>query len=356
MNTKITIIVFLLFSSFSYAHWADLASLDIYLEETESKLLLNFPTAFVADYDDDKDNQISEQELRMHKKALEEFFNENIVLKDEQANRPSLDISIGQVIKNLDIGENTHSNIILQYSWRKAPKSIYINYELFSDDAPAASNIASIYRNNKVESFVFSPSNRMLRLEPKQIPWWQQAKSFLLLGIKHILTGYDHLLFLLTIIILGGNLKSLFKIITAFSFSHSITLTLAVLNIFTLPARFVESMIALSIIYVAAENLWRDPEKATKQRWLLSLFFGLIHGLGFAGILREMSLTKTNLLSSLVSFNIGVEIGQVAIVSLAYLILLALKRWSWSSSVRSALSLGAVVIGVFWFIERAFVL
>ena len=354
---KKTLLILFLFSFVVvYAHWADLASLDIYMQDKETKLVLNFPTNFVADYDDNKDNQISPQELELHRQELLEFFNKNIVVVNKQGQSPKLTIAANNIVKNLDIGENTHSNINLNYLWPKKPEAITISYKLFNPDAPAASNIASIYRDDRVENFVFTPQNRVLRLEPIQISWWQQAKSFLILGIKHILTGYDHLLFLLTIIVLGGSLKSLLKIITAFSISHSITLTLAVLNIFTLPARFVEAMIALSIIYVAAENLWRDPEKAARWRWLLTLGFGLIHGLGFAGVLREMALPKASLVSSLLSFNLGVELGQIAIVSVVYFILVFLKRWSWSSSLRWALSMGAGIIGVFWFIERAFIL
>ena len=127
--------------------------------------------------------------------------------------------------------------------------------------------------------------------------------SFFLLGIEHILTGYDHLLFLLALILRGGNLWSLFKIITAFTIAHSITLALAALNIVMLPERLVEATIALSIAYVAAENLFM--RKAVSHRWAVSFLFGLVHGFGFSNVLRELGLPKEGLLWSLLNFNLG---------------------------------------------------
>ena len=108
-----------------------------------------------------------------------------------------------------------------------------------------------------------------------------------MLGIEHILTGYDHLLFLLALILRGGNIWSLLKIITAFTLAHSITLALAAFNIMVLPGRLVEAIIALSIAYVAAENLFL--RKALSHRWAVSFLFGLVHGFAFSNVLRELA-------------------------------------------------------------------
>ena len=128
---------------------------------------------------------------------------------------------------------------------------------------------------------------------------WVSIGDFIILGIKHILTGYDHILFLLALIVIGLSLKDVLKIISAFTVAHSITLFLAALNIIRLNSRFVESVIALSICYIAIENLFR---KKADQRWLIAFGFGLIHGFGFASILQELTISRNNLLPSVLSF------------------------------------------------------
>ncbi|WP_264321903.1 HupE/UreJ family protein [Zarconia navalis] len=148
---------------------------------------------------------------------------------------------------------------------------------------------------------------------------------------------------------LGGGLGILFKVVTAFTLAHSITLSLAVLNLVSLPTPFIESAIALSVVWVAAENLWR---KEVRHRWLLTFGFGLIHGLGFAGILQEMNLATTNLALTLASFNIGVEIGQLCVVTIAFFAVRWLQKYSWALHLRHWVSLGTIAIGSFWFAQR----
>ena len=175
--------------------------------------------------------------------------------------------------------------------------------------------------------------------------------SFFLLGIEHILTGYDHLLFLLALILRGGNLWSLFKIITAFTIAHSITLALAALNIVMLPERFVEATIALSIAYVAAENLFM--RKAVSHRWAVSFLFGLVHGFGFSNVLRELGLPKEGLLWSLLNFNLGVEAGQAMAVLVVVPILIWLRRFKWEPRAVVAMSIVVLAVGLTLFVERA---
>ena len=178
--------------------------------------------------------------------------------------------------------------------------------------------------------------------------------GFLTLGFEHILTGYDHLLFLLTLLMLGGNLRYLLKVVTAFTLAHSITLSLAVLNLITLSPRLVESGIALSIAYVAAENIWQSQEKAARWRWLLTFVFGLIHGMGFAGMLQDLDVGGSSLVASLISFNLGVELGQLIVVSAAFSLLQMVKRIPWELAFRRAVSGSAALMGLFWFMQRAF--
>ena len=178
------------------------------------------------------------------------------------------------------------------------------------------------------------------------------AGSFFPLGIEHILTGYDHLLFLLALMLRGGGLWSLLKIITAFTVAHSITLALAALDVVVLPSALIESVIALSIAYVALENLL--PRYAVSRRWAVSFLFGLVHGFGFSAVLREIGLPKENLLLSLLNFNLGVEAGQLTVVLLVVPILMRLQSKTWEPRMVAIISGAILAVGVALFIERAF--
>jgi len=176
--------------------------------------------------------------------------------------------------------------------------------------------------------------------------------SFVLLGIEHILTGWDHLLFLLGLLLRGGNWLSLAKIVTAFTLAHSITLALAALNIVVLPDRLVEAVIALSIAFVAAENLFGTPVVA--RRWLVSFCFGLVHGFGFSSALRDLGLSTHGLVLSLFGFNAGVEIGQGLVVAVALPALVVLRHTRWERRMVWSSSLAIFLVGAVLFIERAF--
>ena len=178
------------------------------------------------------------------------------------------------------------------------------------------------------------------------------AGSFFPLGIEHILTGYDHLLFLLALMLRGGGLWSLLKIITAFTVAHSITLALAALDLVVLPSALVESVIALSIAYVALENLL--PRYAVSRRWAVSFLFGLMHGFGFSSVLREIGLPKENLLLSLLNFNLGVEVGQLTVVLLVVPILMRLKSKPWEPRMVATISGVILAVGLVLFVDRAF--
>jgi HupE / UreJ protein len=189
------------------------------------------------------------------------------------------------------------------------------------------------------------------------------ALRFLRLGVLHIFTGYDHVAFLIGLLLLGGSFRTLVKIVTSFTLAHSITLALAALDILAPPPRLIEPLIAASIVFVAAENLWalrsrgegREAEAAAalRHRWMLTFAFGLVHGFGFASALRELHLPRAGLAASLVTFNLGVEVGQVCIVAVALplLALLRRKRWFVPAGVR-ALSGAVGAAGLFWLVQR----
>ena len=180
----------------------------------------------------------------------------------------------------------------------------------------------------------------------------RDTASFVLLGVEHILTGWDHLLFLLGLLLRGGGWLALAKIITAFTLAHSVTLALAVLGIAVLPDRLVEAVIALSIAFVAAENLFLRP--VVVRRWLVSFCFGLVHGFGFSSALRELGLPSHGLLLSLFGFNAGVEIGQALVVAVALPAFVLVRNTRWERRMIWSSSLAILLVAVVLFVERAF--
>jgi hydrogenase/urease accessory protein HupE len=180
------------------------------------------------------------------------------------------------------------------------------------------------------------------------------VKKFLPAGIHHILIGPDHLLFLVGLLLLGGTVRQLATIVTAFTVAHSITLSLAALNIVSPPARIIEPAIALSIVYVGADNLLiRDGRDV--RAWI-AFAFGFIHGFGFANVLREMDLPARALGWSLFAFNIGVEIGQLLVVAVVATALAMLRARNETVGRQLAFA-GSIVVmaaGAFWFVQRVF--
>ncbi len=180
------------------------------------------------------------------------------------------------------------------------------------------------------------------------------VQKFVPEGIRHILIGPDHLLFLVGLLLLGGTVRQLLLVVTGFTVAHSITLSLAVLNVVTPPGRLVEPVIALSIIYVGVDNLMARGGR--DMRVWIALVFGLIHGFGFASVLRDMGLPTGALGWSLFSFNLGVEIGQLAVAVVVAAALIGLQSRSEVASRRLATagSIAVIAVGTFWFIERVF--
>lgn len=175
--------------------------------------------------------------------------------------------------------------------------------------------------------------------------------SFFRLGMEHILTGYDHLLFLFSLLIARQTIKQYASVITAFTIAHCITLTLTVLDIIDIPSRIVEPAIALSICYFAIENI---VKKEVKNRWLITFIFGLIHGMGFADLLKGMHLPKSSLGLNIFSFNLGIEVVQLGILVVLLPLLFMLQKWKHSARIVQTCSAAAFVFGGVWFTERIF--
>ena len=181
------------------------------------------------------------------------------------------------------------------------------------------------------------------------------VQRFVASGIHHIMIGPDHILFLIGLLLLGGGMWPLLKIVTAFTVAHSVTLSLAALGLVTPSVQLIEPAIALSIVYVGADNLLVAKYGRDVRAWV-ALGFGLIHGFGFASVLGELDLPRQALGWSLFSFNLGVEIGQVCIVLVVASTLAAVRRRhaAWDRRIVVLGSTGVIAAGVFWFVERVF--
>ena len=186
---------------------------------------------------------------------------------------------------------------------------------------------------------------------------WDVARSYFVLGVEHILTGYDHLLFVVALVLLLGKLGVVVRAATAFTVAHSLTLIGTTLGVIGLAQAPVEALIALSIVFLAVEVVKQDPANprlSERIPWVVAFGFGLIHGFGFAGALREIGLPEGDVPTALLTFNLGVEAGQLVVVALTLAVLAAVRRFA-APALRPVKLAASYAIGItasFWFIQR----
>jgi len=190
-------------------------------------------------------------------------------------------------------------------------------------------------------------------IENKSISLLSKFNYYLILGFKHIIPkGLDHILFIIGLFLLSAKIKNLFWQVTSFTFAHSLTLILGGLKIIIIPSYIVEPIIALSISYIAIENIF--VQNLSKLRPYIIFIFGLLHGLGFAGILNELEVLKDSFVISLLAFNIGIELGQILVLVLCYFLIAFLfkeKKW-YRKLITKPISAIIALIGIFWFFQR----
>lgn len=244
-------------------------------------------------------------------------------------------------------------------AWR-CPAGGALRYRatLFLEIDPRARHMVTVEGDTKRFGLLSAGNETLEILAAPESPW-SVAGRYLVAGIEHIAIGFDHIAFLVATVVWGRRFWPLAKVITAFTVAHSITLSLAALEVFSPPSSIVEPLIAASIVYVAAENWFvRD----LRHRWRVSFAFGLVHGFGFAGVLQDYGLPEDALVPALAAFNAGVEVGQLAIVTVVLAALLGIDRAQRARGVsplpdaRVALGISAVVgaMGAWWFVERVF--
>ncbi len=248
----------------------------------------------------------------------------------------------------------TGNHVLLNVTWRCPPihGGLVYRVTLFQELDPAARHMV-VFADGSGRLVLLGMNAQEVDLAGARAVFRDVVARYLVAGIEHISIGFDHIAFVIAIILWGRRPWPLFKIVTAFTLAHSVTLSLAVLGVVSLPSRWVEAIIAASIVYVAVENFFlRDVE----GRWRPSLLFGLVHGFGFAGALRQFGLPDQAFVPALASFNLGVEIGQLAIVVTALSVLYVLDRLTGAAGrdprVVFVCSGLIFLFGMYWLAER----
>lgn len=272
---------------------------------------------------------------------------------------PRLSLSTGQPVDFNWTGihvDGAKQAVILNFrAATPKPGSLAVHTDLFPYD-PRHQTFVNVYEDGSLrQQWIFSKGNEARTYYAGTAAGvWAVVQTFVPSGIHHILIGPDHLLFLVGLLLYAGTWIQLVRIVTAFTIGHSITLTLAALNLVNPPATLIEPAIALTIVLVGVDNLLRG-EGRDLRAWA-AFAFGLIHGFGFANVLREFGLPQGALGWSLFSFNVGVELGQLAVVIPLALLLRYIWKRNHFIAKRVAMAGSVVVIaaGGYWFVERTF--
>jgi hydrogenase/urease accessory protein HupE len=344
-------LLILAFTVSADAHPVPFSYIDVQLERNSINVALT-----IHIYDLAHDLQVTPMErlldadfLKERETAIQQLLTPRLTL---EANSHSL---TPQWLSSEIIQDRQSVRFHLHYPVGATPGAISVSAKMFPYDENHQTFV-NVYENDALTSQVILDRNHS---QTEYFAGSRQGvlaviEKFVPAGIHHILIGPDHLLFLVGLLLLGGPIRRLTVIVTSFTLAHSITLSLAALNILTPPARLIEPAIALSIVYVGADNLFAQGGRDVRA-WI-AFGFGFIHGFGFANVLREMDLPSRALGWSLFSFNFGVEIGQLLVVVTVASLFAALRaRSEWAR--RQLVYAGSIVViiaGAFWFVQRVF--
>lgn len=309
------------------------------------------------------DHQITWGELRTAQDAIAAYAMARIEITNNGS------VCFNRVTEHLVDHHSDGAYAVLRFSaaCSTVPQELHVQYQLLFDLDPSHRGLLSVEHDGSVQTAVFSPERQRLAFTLTRPSPWRTFAQFGVEGVWHIWIGYDHILFLLSLLLPAvlrwtagqwqgrDSFQSAFvevlKVVTAFTVAHSITLSLAVIGIVTLPSRWVESIIAASVLLVALYNLY--PIVRTRL-WVMAFGFGLVHGLGFASVLLDLGLPGSSMFLALAGFNLGVEAGQVAIV-MVFFPLAFLVRHTWCYQ-QLAFRYGSVMIAMvaaLWLLERS---
>jgi hydrogenase/urease accessory protein HupE len=256
--------------------------------------------------------------------------------------------------------EVTRVALQIRFETTAPPRTVTARVQFFSGVTSQHRALIRVSGSNlSREHVVLGPSELVLASPVAKASRWAEVSDFLRWGTFHIFIGYDHIAFLVGLLLATTRLSELVKVVTSFTLAHSATILLSALDVVRVPSRLTEAMIACSIVYIAVENLWRGA-KGFRHRWLLAFGFGLVHGLGFATELRvRLAALSHHIVVPVVSFNLGVELGQLALVALLFPLLDWVRSRGPMSDPRlfesRLLRMGSMPVlglGLFWLVQR----
>jgi hydrogenase/urease accessory protein HupE len=291
------------------------------------------------------DDDQREEALESGTEQLEQYLDDRVIVSlDGAACEPALQgSSIGKR------GQKSYADLELLFSCPGSSGSYRLQYTVFAESEAVAddhTNVVQYRFGDKSGRTVFNQSHHEVAIGHSTA--LGSSAQFGQMGVKHILLGLDHVLFVVALILGAANFHGLLKVISMFTVAHSVTLIATLLGGITVPAVIVEPLIALSIAFVAVENLLGP----TRRRLAVVFGFGLLHGLGFAGSLRITDEVSWDLLVSLLSFNVGIETGQAMLLVAVFPLVLLVRRSRLSVPIIRAATGVVAAFGLFWFVER----
>lgn len=345
----LALVGWLLLAGTAFAHAGATGFTEVAVEGREVAVVLELPAYFLSDTFEPGGPPVEREDLVAVLPRLQASVERGLHLQDGPLEATAT--------VEVEGGEKPSGAVTLamRYVFPRPVRDLRLRHELWDPKLPSYRQLLTVHYQGETYETVLTPRRPAFRQTAGGL--LNQLSSFVELGIEHIFTGYDHLAFLLGLLLLGGRWKGLVGIATAFTVAHSLTLIGAALGAFTLPGRLVELLIALSIAYVAAENLFlarTESPAPARWRWGLAFAFGLIHGFGFAGTLTELGLPTRHLVESLLAFNLGVELGQLAIIAAVFPLLLWSMRRPLHRRVVQAVSLVLLGLGLYWAATRLF--
>jgi hypothetical protein len=366
----------LMFCSLAYAHKPSDSYLTIGAEADHAQLTAQWDIALrdlehAVGVDVDGDGAITWGELRQRERDIEQYASAHLSITSVDGDRRDpCAIDFGQVRVDEHV-DGAYAVLSFHAACATPPAQLAIRYSLLFDVDPTHRGLLDLRTPSGSQTIVFSQGEPEFIAEMTRAqPWMQAVRSFVQEGVSHILHGYDHVLFLITLLLpavvlyrnggwepltsLRDAMLDVVKVVTAFTLAHSFTLSAGALGWLSLPSRLVESAIAFTVVLGALNNLYPI---VTRRRWLAALLFGLIHGFGFASVLTDLGLQRSDLALALFSFNLGVELGQLAIVVVLVPVAYCIRASLFYR--RVFMPVGAVLIAAlagFWFVERAFVI
>lgn len=321
----------------------------------------------VLQLDRDGNGELSWGEVRQREAEIARYATSRLALGSGGQACPLQGAQAMQLDRHSD---GTYAVLSLLATCPKLAGALQVDYSLLFDVDPTHRGLAQWtgLDTGQAQAVVFAVGSAQQALPLAAPNGWDTLRQYVLEGVWHIWIGFDHILFLVALLLPAvllrtaegwqpaGSLRAasieVLKVVTAFTIAHSITLSLAVLGFVSLPSRLVESVIAASVVLAALNNLRATVDK---RRWVMAFVFGLVHGFGFASVLADLGLPQGALALALVGFNVGVEVGQLAIVA-AFLPFAFLLRATtfYRVGVLQAGSLAVAVLAAWWFVERAF--